>query len=234
MLKKKASLTRHLFRQFKDGQWRDFPDETAPETFLDLIVESGPRKTLSAFPEGLAELVLGHALLDMCPPDHLPRIVNRENRTFTLRIEPGRPPASNSWAGPLPPDAILRAVGQFAALAGRWEATGCFHRAALWDPASGQFLRHVEDVSRHNCLDRLAGWSLTSGSPLAGQALFVTARVTASLADKAVRSGYAVMVSRSAATTAAIDLAANTGMALLGFSRENRFNVLADPLGRIG
>jgi len=75
---------------------------------------------------------------------------------------------------------------------------------------------------------------LSGRHPLAGQVLYVTARATASLVGKAVRSGYAVMVSRSAVTTAGVETARKAGMTLLGFSRENRFSIFTDTHARIG
>jgi FdhD protein len=118
-------------------------------------------------------------------------------------------------------------------LPGHFNTTGCFHRAALYDPATRAFIHHTEDIGRHNCLDRLAGWAFDQRLTPSAFALFVTARATASLVTKAVHSGYGVMISRSAVTTGAVALARAAGMTLIGFSRENRFSVFTDPHARI-
>jgi FdhD protein len=227
-------------RQFRDGSWRDIKDETAQEVPVTLTLALDPARQdeeidhLWAFPDGLMELALGHALLDHCPPGMVPAIENLGSRSFLARFSAGSPPTSPPWPGPLAPADILAGAAGFMAMAGRWDATGCFHRAALFDPAAKTFVHQVEDIGRHNCLDRLAGWALGRGFPLRGQVLYVTARATASLAAKAVRSGYAVMISRSAVTTASVELARRAGLTLVGFSRENRFSVFTDTHGRIG
>lgn len=220
-------------RQFKDGSWRSFQDEAAPEIPVSLTMEGGAEKNLWAFPDGLADLALGHALLDLCPAGKIPVLTAHAPQSFSVRFEPGAPLPPTPWPGPLSPEDILTGASQFMAMAGRWDATGCFHRAALYDPLQKAFVHHVEDIGRHNCLDRLAGWALSGGFPLAGQVLFVSARATASLVGKAVRSGYAVMVSRSAVTTAGVERARKAGMTLLGFSRENRFSIFTDTHARI-
>jgi len=124
-------------------------------------------------------------------------------------------------------------MAAFISSPGRWEGTGCFHRAALFDPGSRTFARRAEDIGRHNCLDRLAGYAAREDDSLARYALFVSARMTASLAAKAARAGFRMIVSRSAVTTAAIDAAQDAGVTLAGFARENRFTVFADPAERI-
>ena len=220
-------------RQFKNGSWRTFQDEAAPEIPVALAVEGGPDKTLWAFPDGLADLALGHALLDLCPVGKIPVLTTLGPQSFGVRFLPGALPAASPWPQALSPQDVLSGAAQFMGMAGRWDATGCFHRAALYDPARKTFVHHVEDIGRHNCLDRLAGWALAGNLPLTGQVLYVTARATASLVGKAARSGYAVMVSRSAVTTAGVETARKAGMTLLGFSRENRFSIFTDTHGRI-
>ncbi|GFK95663.1 Sulfurtransferase FdhD [Fundidesulfovibrio magnetotacticus] len=233
MDKNETDLARLPCRQFKDGAWRDFDDDAAFEVSVTLDVQGQGIKRLWAFPTDLRALALGQALLDLAPDGTVPRVEALGERAFAVRFEPGAPPPARPWPGALTARDILEGAGRFMEMAGRWDATGCFHRAALYDPLEKAFVRHVEDIGRHNCLDRLAGWSLESGTPLAGQVLFVTARATASLVRKAVTSGYAAMVSRSAVTTAGVAQAREAGMTLAGFSRENRFSIFSDPHGRI-
>lgn len=221
-------------RQFKEGSWRSFQDEAAAEVRLRLRFEDGREKGLWAFPDGRHdELALGHALLDMPTPGMIPTIAGLDAQEIRLRLEPGAPLPAVPWSGPMTPQDILNAAARFMDMAGRWDATGCFHRAAVYDPARRAFIHHVEDIGRHNCLDRIAGWGLARSVPLAGQVLFVSARATATLVGKAVRTGYAAMISRSAVTTAGVEAARHAGIALVGFSRENRFSIFTDSHGRI-
>jgi FdhD protein len=233
-MKHNTDLAHLPCRQFKDGAWRDFDDEAAVEIPVTLHVEGIGTRQLWAFPDGLRDLALGQALLDLrSEPSLIPSIEELGPREFRIRYQAGAVPAPSSWPGALTPQDILAGASLFMDMAGRWDATGCFHRAAVYDPASKAFIHHVEDIGRHNCLDRLAGWALAGGLPLGGKVLFVTARATATLAGKAARSGYFAMISRSAVTTAGVDIAREAGMTLAGFSRENRFSVFTDPHDRI-
>ncbi len=220
-------------RQYKNGSWRRFEDEAAPEVAVSLAVDGAGERTLWAFPSQLHDLALGHALLDICPKGMIPEMVEAGERAFRVRLKPGSPLPAPAWPGALSAADILAGAAKFMELGGNWEATGCFHRAALFDPEAKTFIHHVEDIGRHNCLDRLAGWALAGAVPLNGGVLFVTARATASLTAKAVRTGYAVMVSRSAVTTAGMELAREAGLTLIGFSRENRFSVFTDTKSRV-
>jgi FdhD protein len=131
----------------------------------------------------------------------------------------------------LTPDALLSAMAAFTALPGLWEGTGCFHRAGLFDPVSGAFTHTVEDVGRHNCLDRLAGHLLDLGQSPRGFAVFLTARITASMAAKAARAGFPMLVSRSAVTHTALET--DSVPTLVGFTRGDRFTVFSDPAGHV-
>jgi len=227
--------------QFKDGAWRSFEDAAAFEVPLTLTLDDNKTIRLWAFPHDLADLALGHALLDHCPPGFAPSVKELAPGTFAASFSPAartadRPaihPPPGLWPAPLTAADILHGAARFMELPGHFGATGCFHRAALYDPAARAFIHHAEDIGRHNCLDRLAGWAFPQQLTLEGLALFVTARATASLVAKAVRSGYAVMISRSAVTSAGVELAHTAGMTLIGFSRENRFSIFTDPNGHV-
>lgn len=220
-------------RQFKNGAWRDFTDVVTPEAELCLRWPDRPAVRLLAFPENLSRLALGHAMLELCAPGEMPHVTARNGDEWTLapvsdtRRLADAPPAS------VDAERILACMTEFIAGEGRWEATGCFHRAAVWNPATQAFVAQAEDIGRHNCIDRLAGWSVENATRLDGMFLFVSARATASLVHKATACGFAAMVSRSAVTTSGLATARTAGMALAGFAREIRFTVFTDPAGRI-
>lgn len=224
-------------RQYKGEAWRDLADVVTPEVRLALSLD-GVEKRLWAHPVDLEDLALGHALLDMCPAGRVPVLDRAEGERFLLHSVAGTAPDRGRSRGPLPggplPAAlVLERMAEFVAGAGRWEATGCFHRAGVLDPVAGRFLRVVEDIGRHNCMDRLAGWMLAAGVDPSGLALFASCRFTASLLAKVARAGFALAVGRSALTTAALDLARESGLTLVAFAREGRFTVFHDPAGRI-
>ena len=211
--------------RFKDGAFADFEDLVSPEHEVALHWPDRDPVRLWAFPHQLEELALGHALLELCAPGQVPAIQwARDGVYHMVPLEDARsdaPPSEHS----LTPEFVVKAMREFMARPGYWEDTGCFHRMAALDPGSGEFLHVVEDIGRHNCVDRMAGWALLHGWNPSALVLCVSARATASLMRKIMRAGFSCVISRSAVTTAAMAMAAGARMTLAGFARPGRFTV---------
>ena len=187
--------------------------------------------TLWAYPVDVATLVAGHVALD-----HYPRSLRLCGKVETVmqandaslvkvqvaKVEHVAKPPSR-WKA----TEVLRAMDAFIEAEGLWDTTGCFHRAGVYDIGDQRLLTRAEDIGRHNCIDRLAGWSLMTGTALSDKVLLVSARMTSSLCAKIIRAGFPIIVSRSAVTTAAIKMAEEAQVTLLGFARsqEHRFTV---------
>ncbi|MEF3696479.1 formate dehydrogenase accessory sulfurtransferase FdhD [Desulfolutivibrio sp.] len=226
-------------RRYRDGAVAHIDDDIAIEVGIEVGCGPGPARRLFAAPLDLDILALGHAWLEMCPAGHVPAPMGKDvapdARRFVFEAVPA--PSRNMPepdGGRLSAGQVVSLMRRFIAAPGLWDGTGCFHRAAAYDPDTGEFPFQAEDIGRHNCLDRLCGQAHLADKSLSGLVLFLSARFTASMCDKALRAGFRTVVSRSAVTTEAVRLAQEGGLSLAGFVREaeNRCTVFCDAAGR--
>lgn len=243
-----AELRPWPVQRWQDGSWRTFDERLSSEVAVRVSWPGGT-KDLWAWPDDLAPLCLGHVLLECAGAAPLTGDIPLVQRLtppdgggtphFAVNPLPSASPPEDCEPGRLSPPELLRHMEYFLELPGRhpglWDDTGCFHRAGMLDIQTASILRLAEDIGRHNCLDRLAGWARLAGVPPESCVLFLSARITASLYAKARRAGFLFMVSRSAVTSEPVDRARAEGVTLVGFCRhrEGRFTVFADQKGRV-
>ena len=131
----------------------------------------------------------------------------------------------------LPADAVLRTSWLYA-LARKintspslYLAAGAIHGCVLCE--EDRPLVYMEDVGRHNAIDKIAGYMHLEGIGPEGKIFYTTGRLTSEMVIKTVRMRIPILVSRSGFTAWGVELARKAGLTLIGRAKGKRFVALA-------
>ena len=131
----------------------------------------------------------------------------------------------------LPADAVLRTSWLYTLLKkintapSLYLAAGAIHGCVLCQ--EDRPLLYMEDVGRHNAVDKIAGYMFLKGMEGGDKIFYTTGRLTSEMVIKTVQMGIPILVSRSGFTAWGVELACQVDMALLGRARGKRFIALS-------
>ena len=244
--------------RWADGLSTTRTDVLVQEARVTVAVNGEERAALMALPAELEELAVGFLFAECAfadpsqiqevranprlhavyvtldgPSPVLPDLV----RTFTSGCGRGVSRVSPLWehqyavlqqeaSHALP--TVMGAVRQLAGDSTLYRRTGGVHTAGLW--VNGGFRWICDDIGRHNAVDKVIGHALREQWPVGDDGMLVsTGRLSTDIVLKAARAGIPVVVSRSAPTSAAAQLADAYGMTMVGFARAGRCNIYTHP-----
>ena len=127
----------------------------------------------------------------------------------------------------LTPEKILTLIRNLFESQDIYRKSGGVHSSAL--ATTDGLLFQLEDVGRHNTLDKIAGRILLDSLQVDPKIILTTGRISSEMLQKAVRMKASVLVSRTSPTSMSIDLADRLGITLIGYARGHRFNVYSHP-----
>jgi FdhD protein len=131
----------------------------------------------------------------------------------------------------LPAEAVLRTSSLYRLMRkintapSLYLEAGAIHGCALCQ--EDRVLAYMEDVGRHNAIDKIAGWMFVNGVQAADKVFYTTGRLTSEMVIKCVQMGIPILVSRSGFTAWGVELARKAGLTLIGRARGARFVVLS-------
>ncbi len=230
-------------------------DSVAVDRLVRLFLNGEPFLTLVATPTHLKELALGHLLGEGILRKPEEAEVREEGLEVHVRLKGRSPPFPprallNTSCGALepaelyylellenPPDLgnarfrvadVLEGLRTLHSSTEIFRETGGTHAAALFT-RGGKMRVCLEDVGRHNAVDKVLGWGLERGVDFGESFLGFTGRMPAEVVAKCLRAGIPLIASRSAPLESGINLAEAGGLTLVGFVRGPRLNVYTHP-----
>ena len=123
---------------------------------------------------------------------------------------------------------IFDAMEKIRHLSKTWRITGGTHCSVILDE-HGEIKSAMEDMGRHNSVDKAVGRALLDGVDLSRCFMVVTGRLPAGMVAKAYRAGIPVLVSNTSPFSTGICLARQVNMTLAGFARPPRMMIYSAP-----
>ncbi len=181
--------------------------------FVGITLEAGLRVELESM-EKLDRHSFVNSICGVCGKKSIAAVMQRNKSRIESEVAISRDTVS------VLPGTLRHQQSDFA-------CTGGIHASALFD-LDGNLMAVREDVGRHNALDKLIGSQLKLQKlPLNECILLLSGRASFELIQKAAGAGIPIVAAVGAPSSLAVELAKDCGITLLGFVRDDRFNVYA-------
>ncbi|EUJ32753.1 formate dehydrogenase accessory protein [Listeria floridensis FSL S10-1187] len=119
--------------------------------------------------------------------------------------------------------AIFARMNEFEAASETFKRTGGVHNAGLC--TADEVLLSRMDIGRHNALDKIYGYCLRNGIEVQDKAIIFSGRISSEILIKTAKTGCGIILSRSAPTELAIQMAQELGITAVGFIRGESMNI---------
>ncbi len=240
--------------RFSDGSFSNRLITLAKETPYTLFVNDEEILSIATLPTNLEDLFIGFLVSEgvltdpseilatrvdrfsrivsievNLPEDQLGKIKKKGMLTsgcaggIVFSVEMALQPKRDT--GPVPTftaDLILKRMKELDTFKGVYDLTRGAHAAAVASVDRTIAIR--EDIGRHNAIDKIIGYCFLGGIDPSDKILLTTGRITSEAASKASRSKFPIIVSRSSASSTAVNIARQVGLDIVTYARAGRFN----------
>lgn len=124
------------------------------------------------------------------------------------------------------PENILKLIRNLFESQDIYKKSGGVHSSALAN--KDEIIFQLEDVGRHNTLDKIAGKLLLNKIESNPKIILTTGRISSEMLQKAARIKTSILISRTSPTSLSVNLAQKLGITLIGYARGHRFNIYSN------
>ena len=239
-------LKLRTIKSYDQGSWKIFDDQLVTEEHLQIILNGQKLVSMACSPEHTRELAVGYLFsegfishyedlsavkvihplqvevettkaIEFSSPQQINTCMGRGSGIPVKRCS--RPDDNDLWS----PAHLLQLIEELDANSATFKKTGGVHGAAIGDQ-QGTLARY-DDIGRHNALDKVIGHAFLQQMPLHDKCLLLSGRIASEILFKLARAGFPIIVSRSAPTHKAVEEAEKLGITVVGFARNQRFNL---------
>jgi len=211
-------------KRFDGKNFYDVYDYVAVEETYNIFINGELVKNLSLSPSFLNEFGVGFAISE----GFLNRIdkVEVDKNSIYIFGEKNKNEKNKKREKPKINIETIKKIISYKIEAKYWKITGSFHWASLFN-LKGNNIIFIEDIGRHNAVDKVIGYAILNNYNLNELILRYSGRIPSEIVKKAVNSGLNVIISKSPPTDKAIELAEKNDILLIGFARNEKFNLYA-------
>jgi FdhD protein len=243
-------------RLYRDGKLTALDKAPPPERAITLILDGEELATIACSPIRVIALALGFlrvediiqraedvALMEVCDEETVVKVrlapsaraVPHDRKriltsgcgrgvTFSLDVVPV------DGGMTVRPERLMEWMEELLDKAAGYKEHGGTHTAGLFGEPGLELL--VEDIGRHNTVDRIAGEAILGDIDTRGKAILTSGRISSEMLVKASRLGCGIVASRTSPTELAVSLAIEANVALCGYVRRDQLRVFHDA-GRL-
>ena len=215
-------------KQYKYGKIKEKRDFVVNESIITLVINNYKTIKISISPSLYREFVYGYLFTSniISAKEDIDDIIigNKKREVNLLQFIDNKDNGCALGKKIIPEfDCLIPLFDKFNTKAKIFFKTGGTHSAALSD--GNEINYFAEDIGRHNAIDKVVGMAILDEKNLSKLYLLTSGRISSEIVRKAFYSKIGVIISHSAPTSLAIKKAKDYNITLIGFLRDNRFNI---------